>query len=476
MRNILRSLFVVVALIFPALAFAQSSPGLVTRQVPTAAQWNSYFAAKQDALGYVPLNTAGGQMLGPLALAPSTSISSSLNLPQGAAPGVPNNGDIWMTTSGMFIHFNGSTVGPLVSAATAGCALFSSTEDGCVPSPGSPTGRLLSDNGTWINPTSGGTVTSVGFTAGTGLFVSGATSPIVGSGAFQYSLAAIAADSLWLNGTGASAVPTVTAVPNCGILSYSTTSHSFTCGSPGVTSVTASDGLTGGAIIGVGTIAVDVATVSNFLNATTNKILDAHNVWTSAQTVTTNCGCTGFSGTPIINAASPGVVSWTSHGLAANTPVVFSGGTLPTGITSGVIYYVVGSSIASNNFSVSAAPDGAAINTSGTSTGTQTIQSHVLIDFAAGVNFKTQFVSGLPTVFGAPIHATKQGQSGVIYAFQPATGSVVTPTFDAGWKFPGGVVPQFSVAVNRKDWFGYIVESNSAIASSVNVPAVNVNF
>lgn len=40
-------------------AFAQSSPGLFTGQVPTAAQWNSYFAAKQNYP--VPLFTSGSQ-------------------------------------------------------------------------------------------------------------------------------------------------------------------------------------------------------------------------------------------------------------------------------------------------------------------------------------------------------------------------------------------------------------------------------
>lgn len=45
------------ALLWVSGALAQSSPGLVTGQVPTAAQWNSYFAAKQDYLGFTPLNT-----------------------------------------------------------------------------------------------------------------------------------------------------------------------------------------------------------------------------------------------------------------------------------------------------------------------------------------------------------------------------------------------------------------------------------
>lgn len=38
-----------------AAALAQSSPGLRTGDIPTAQQWNSYFAAKQDFSGSVPL-------------------------------------------------------------------------------------------------------------------------------------------------------------------------------------------------------------------------------------------------------------------------------------------------------------------------------------------------------------------------------------------------------------------------------------
>jgi hypothetical protein len=53
----LTALFAAAALIvFAQSAFAQSSPNLRTGQVPTAAQWNSYFAAKQDNLGILPSN------------------------------------------------------------------------------------------------------------------------------------------------------------------------------------------------------------------------------------------------------------------------------------------------------------------------------------------------------------------------------------------------------------------------------------
>lgn len=42
--------------LIPTIAIGQSSPGLRQGQVPTAGQWNSYFAAKQDFLGFTPLN------------------------------------------------------------------------------------------------------------------------------------------------------------------------------------------------------------------------------------------------------------------------------------------------------------------------------------------------------------------------------------------------------------------------------------
>lgn len=45
------------------IAAAQSSPGLVFGQVPTAGQWNSYFAAKQDYIGFTPSRTGNSSTL-----------------------------------------------------------------------------------------------------------------------------------------------------------------------------------------------------------------------------------------------------------------------------------------------------------------------------------------------------------------------------------------------------------------------------
>lgn len=71
--------------------------------------------------------------------------------------------------------------------------------------------------------------------------------------------------------------------------------------------------------------------------------------------------------------ASPGVVTWTSHGRSANDPIKFSTtGALPTGFVAGTTYYVVGASITTDTFQLSAAAGGTAINTTGTQSGVHT--------------------------------------------------------------------------------------------------------
>lgn len=83
----------------------------------------------------------------------------------------------------------------------------------------------------------------------------------------------------------------------------------------------------------------------------------------------------GTSSTVTITNASPGIVTWTAHGLQANTPVVFTTtGALPTGLTAGTQYFVK-TVVSADTFSVSATQGGAAINTSSAGSGTHTATS-----------------------------------------------------------------------------------------------------
>lgn len=92
--------------------------------------------------------------------------------------------------------------------------------------------------------------------------------------------------------------------------------------------------------------------------------------------------------TVTITIASPGVVTWSTHGLSANAAVVFNTtSALPTGLTAGTVYYVK-TVLSANTFTVSATPGGAVINTSGSQSGTQTAQT--------GSDSNTGLTSGSP--------------------------------------------------------------------------------
>lgn len=81
------------------------------------------------------------------------------------------------------------------------------------------------------------------------------------------------------------------------------------------------------------------------------------------------------SSTVTISIASPAVISWTAHGQSVGTPIRFSTtGSLPTGLSAatGQVYYIIASGLTANSFEVSTTPGGAAANTSGAQSGTQT--------------------------------------------------------------------------------------------------------
>src|ERR1035437_4309380 len=83
MKRLLASL---VILLLPLLAAAQSSPGLVYGQVPSAAQWNSYFAAKMNYFtGGLPITSGGTGATTQAGARAALGISSSLLYPIGTS-------------------------------------------------------------------------------------------------------------------------------------------------------------------------------------------------------------------------------------------------------------------------------------------------------------------------------------------------------------------------------------------------------
>ncbi len=94
-------------------------------------------------------------------------------------------------------------------------------------------------------------------------------------------------------------------------------------------------------------------------------------------TVGANYAVTANSGTDAFTTALV-------HGMDANTKVVFAATTMPTGLTAGTTYYVVGGTIGANTFQVSATSGGAAVNFS--TNGTAVTVSTMSGDLVALVN------------------------------------------------------------------------------------------
>lgn len=75
--------------------------------------------------------------------------------------------------------------------------------------------------------------------------------------------------------------------------------------------------------------------------------------------------------TVTITIASPGVLTWNSHPLVNGDKIMLSTtGALPTGLSAGVVYFVVG--VTTNTFKLALTYGGADINTSGSQSGTHT--------------------------------------------------------------------------------------------------------
>jgi hypothetical protein len=91
------------------------------------------------ALGYTPANRAGDTFTGKVNTLASSAAGAGFNLPPGAAPSAPTDGDCWTTSGGLFCRINGGTVGPYTTATggTLTCSSLSDAQAGCSTPTGS---------------------------------------------------------------------------------------------------------------------------------------------------------------------------------------------------------------------------------------------------------------------------------------------------------------------------------------------------
>jgi hypothetical protein len=113
-----------------------------------------------------------------------------------------------------------------------------------------------------------------------------------------------------------------------------------------------------------------------------------------------------ITSTVTITIASPAVITWTGHTFNNGEPIILTTtGALPTGLTANTIYYIV--SAAANTFRLALTPGGAAINTSGTQSGTHTGKNQSRLVVPSGVtkvrigySFTTTNVTGGNDCYG----------------------------------------------------------------------------
>jgi hypothetical protein len=105
--------------------------------------------------------------------------------------------------------------------------------------------------------------------------------------------------------------------------------------------------------------------------------------------------CMVRSATVAISQASPGVVTWASHGLTVDKPLHFTTtGALPTGLLPSTNYYVK-TVLDANTFTVSATIGGAAINTTSAGSGVHTINASDYSGAAGALNVAVKASSSL---------------------------------------------------------------------------------
>lgn len=101
--------------------------------------------------------------------------------------------------------------------------------------------------------------------------------------------------------------------------------------------------------------------------------------WGAGGLVKCGDGSASTSSTVTISNASPAVITWSGHGLRNNTAVQFTTtGGLPSGLQTGVTYYVINAT--STTFNVTDSLGGAAINTTTAGSGTQTCSTTIALN------------------------------------------------------------------------------------------------
>jgi hypothetical protein len=414
------------------------------------------------------LAIAGGTMTGELYTAPSTSVTAGLNLGgSGATPISPANGDVWITTSGMYARINGVTVGPFSAGGLAvGTTTIAGGTNGSIEYNNSGVlGELATTgSGSVVRATSPtlvtpalGTPASVTLTNATGLpLTSGVTGvlPVANGGTGTTSPGLVAGSNVtvtgsWPNqtiastGGGGVALPqTVSGTVTSGGIPYfnSTTQMSTSAllaanalvvgggaGAPPATVTTGTGVITAlgntlnatGGVVGYSG-ALGTPTSGTLTNATGLPISTGVSGLGSGVATALGLGVNAASGFPLVNSTLPTVghcLQWGSTGVTDAGGACTTGGgggTVSSGNTGQVAYY---------------AATGTTVSGATTGTGVLT---------ALGVNVGS---AGAPVLFNGALGT-------------PSSGTLTNATgLPAATGIASGALPS-GVTINNSNWSG----------------------
>jgi hypothetical protein len=117
----------------------------------------------------------------------------------------------------------------------------------------------------------------------------------------------------------------------------------------------------------LGTNHLNVASVGSVLDTGTNRLYVHNGVNGTAHqyyVYDTAAAATYTTTSVSVSVASPGIVTHAGHSFGVNAPVVFTAGTVPTGLTVGTVYFVR-NPVAGTSYELSATSGGTSINTTG---------------------------------------------------------------------------------------------------------------
>lgn len=219
-----------------------------------------------------------------------------------------------------------------------------------------------------------------------------------------------------------------------------------------------------------GSVTLSIANARAYLVPTTGS---NWSLSTSGNLVTSGvCPGTGGTATVTITIATPGVITWTAHGMVGACPVVLTtSGALPTGLSASTTYWVVPSSITANTFqlatTVANALAGTAIATSGTQSGTQTGTGGSTLSTGAAAN-----VTGVSLTQGDwDCRSTISHNLGASTSVTIASGSTNTTSATIGTQ-GGNSVMTNSTAANVMGVAGFdikIAADRQKLTSTTNV-------